>query len=148
MTKIGIITVLLCCLLTTMVSAGESYLCVADMATGFKYNKTIDKWESVNFNVDDSKYIVSRSKAKNTAWEVKQIGQQYPLATCKDDFGENGYLFCELVRIFKMNKINLRFICIYPFGYYNESPKGKKDVFYKDGADSPHVEIGKCSPLP
>jgi len=118
------------------------------MATGFKYNKTLKKWENANFTIDDHKYVVSRSKEEGVVWEVKQIGQQIPMAKCNNDFDENGYIFCEYYRKFKMNKNNLRFISDYSFGYYNESPKGKIGVFFEDGWDTPFIEIGKCSPLP
>lgn len=72
MTKITITAVILSCILTTMAFAGDSYICVADMATGFKYNKARDKWEIANFNVDDSKYIVSKSKENLTFYAMEK----------------------------------------------------------------------------
>ena len=74
MTKIGITTILLCFLLTAMASAGESYLCVADLATGFSYNKAIDKREIAKFKVDDSKYIVSKSDLKVMYGKSSKLG--------------------------------------------------------------------------
>ena len=149
MTKIGIAAVLLCCLLTIKASAGDSYLCVSDMSTGFKYNKALDKWEIVNFIVDENTYIVSRSMDKNIAWNVKRSMESSDLAICKEDFNEYGFLFCELNIIFKMNKFNLRFVNIHPLGYYNSSSKDNQNtVLYKDGSTTPYIEIGKCRSLP
>jgi len=146
MTKIGVTAVLLCCLLTTLASADDSYLCVSDMSTGFRYNKALDKWEIANFITDEEKYIVSRSIDKNIAWEVKRIGESSELAFCKKDFDEYGFLYCESNIIFKMNKLNLRFLKINPIGYYNSSSKNNQDiVLYKDGSSMPYIEIGECS---
>ena len=146
MVKIWIVAFLLCCLLTTIASAGDSYICISDMSTGFKYNKALDKWEIANFITDEEKYIVSRSIDKNIAWEVKRIGESSELAFCKKDFDEYGFLYCESNIIFKMNKLNLRFLKINPIGYYNSSSKNNQDiVLYKDGSSMPYIEIGKCS---
>ena len=148
MTKTGVTAVLLCCLLTTLASADDSYLCVSDMSTGFRYNKALDKWEIANFITDEDKYIVSRSIDKNIAWEVKRIGESSELAFCKKDFNKYGFLYCESNIIFKMNKLNLRFLKIYPTGYYNSSSKNNQDiVLYKDGSSKPYIEIGRCSPV-
>ena len=148
MTKIGVTAVLLCCLLTTLASADDSYLCVSDMSTGFKYNKALDKWEIANFIVDENKYIVRRSTDKNIAWKVKRFEQDSDLALCKEDFNKYGFLFCELNNIFKMNKFNLRFVNIHPLGYYNSSSKDNQNtLLYKDGSTTPYIEIGKCSSI-
>lgn len=137
MTKIVIKAFLLCCLLTTIAYAGDSYLCVADMATGFSYNKALDKWETANFNVEESKYVVSKSKDKY--WQVKQIGKSDYSSSyyCNGGFSEYGFLSCSgLLGSFNMNRINLRYIRIFSMGYYNNTK------------DTPFIEIGKCSPLP
>ena len=146
MTKIGIAAVLLCCLLTTIASADDSYLCVADMATGFQYNKALDKWEISNFLADEDKYLVSRSTDNNIVWEVKRLGESSRFALCKEDFIQHGLLYCEFNIIFNMNKFNLRFIYIRPHGYYNSRSKNDQDLLlYEDGSSMPYIEIGKCS---
>lgn len=148
MMKIGIMAVFLCCLLTTIAFALDSYICVSDMSTGFKYNTTLDKWEIANFIADKNQYIVSRSIDKNIVWEVKRIKDNSELALCKEDFDDYGFLYCELNDIFKMNKFTLRFININPSGYYNSSSKNNQGVvLYKDGSSTPYIEIGKCSSI-
>lgn len=132
-----------------MASAVDSYLCVGDLATGFKYNKTRDKWEITKFNVDDSKYVVSRSKLENFVWEIKEIGVSKPSSWCKEDFNEHGHLYCQGLRHFIMNRENLRFIMADMIGYFFGTLKDEKGkIIIKEGDGSPNIEIGKCSPLP
>jgi len=146
MIKIGIAAVFLCCILLVEASAMDSYLCVSDISTGFRYNKALDKWEIVNFIGDLNQYIVSRSIDKNFAWEVKRKRESSELSFCKQDFDEYGFLHCESNIIFKMNKFNLRFVNINPSGYYNSTLKNDQRVMlYKDGSSTPYIEIGRCS---
>jgi len=132
-----------------MAFAGDSYLCVADLATGFSYNKNLDKWEIVRFKADDSKYIVSKSKSEKWAWEIKEIGESKPISWCTNGFDKNGWLHCEGFINLDMNKQNLRFIEANMFGYvyYGIKDEKGKNVFPK-GFGTPNIEIGKCSPLP
>jgi hypothetical protein len=146
--KIGIAAVLLCCILLVEASAMDSYLCVSDKSTGFRYNKALDKWEIVNFIVDVNEYIVSRSTDKNIAWEIKRKGESSEFSFCKKDFDEYGFLYCESNIVFRMNKLNQRFININPSGYYNSTLKNNQKVMlYKDGSCKPYIEIGRCSSI-
>ena len=148
MTKIGITATLLCFLLSTMASAGDSYLCVGHLATGFKYDKAQNEWLIAQFKTH--KYKVIKSNREKAVWEVREVGKNYTLAECEYDFSEYGYLNCNYGYIFNMNKRNLRFSMIYSFGYYNHNIKdGEGNIITAEGAGSePFIEIGKCSPLP
>ncbi len=115
----------------------ESYLCIADMVTGFAYNKTFERWVEGKFTVDSEKYIVRKSNRKGFAWNVTGIGEKTPVFFCEKDFDKNGNLYCTFLAIFKMNKNNLRFIIDYSF-YFLDDSKEDATVF---------IEIGKCSPL-
>ena len=136
-------------LLTAKATAGDSYLCVADMATGFIYNKTLEKWEINNLNTVDNKYRVKRSKEKEIAWEVQKIGKNIVSDFCKKDFNKNGNLECEGTDSFFMNKNNLRFILIFPYGYHNANMRNHQGaLLFKEGDLTPFIEIGKCSSMP
>ncbi len=37
----------------------QSYLCIADKATGFSFNKRKKDWEITRFDVSDDKYILT-----------------------------------------------------------------------------------------
>ena len=144
--KIGIAAVLLWCVLLAETSAIDSYLCVSDISTGFRYNKALDKWEIVNFIVDVNQFIVSRSTDKNIAWEVNRDGESSEYSICKKDFDEYGFLYCVSNIIFKMNRFNLRFININPTGYYNSKSENIQEVMlFNDGSSEPYIEIGRCS---
>ncbi len=133
-------------LFPAMVSASDSYLCIADMATGFDYNKISDNWEQTTFKVDSLKYIVSRSEMSELmeeTWNVKKVGDPVALIYCKKDFSQEGFLSCEGLSDFHMNRKNLRFLTSSMLGYYTDNLSGFEDV--RKG--SLYVGIGKCSPL-
>ena len=71
------------------------------------------------------------------------------MAYCENEFNESGAIICcKTTYIFKMNNINLRYLKIYPHGYYNDNIKYKNwGILLKEDSDSPYMEIGKCSPL-
>jgi hypothetical protein len=147
--KVAITVILLYSLLAVNASAkdlfsnithlgNESYICVADSATGFAFNKTSKKWKSTFFTTEN-KYIISKSKKAKYQWSVKEVGESYIYSSCKNDFNSGGYIFCiGIGNTFTMNKNTFRFIMTYRLGYL-------------DGIDNddntPHIEIGKCSPI-
>ncbi len=117
----------------------SSYLCIADLATGFKFNNNTKRWESTNFNIKNSKYIIK----KNTdgVWEWKDFGKNSMGVTCNKDFNESGYLRCESLIHVNFNNKSLRYILYYPVGYVNIGIAGK------EGDDTPSLEIGTCSQI-
>jgi len=121
-----------------------SYLCIADSAVGFIFNKSTKAWNRT-FIQTDRKYIISKSESIYDVWEVNVIGDDFPFSGCKEDFNDDGNLFCEGLSDFRFNKYNLRFLKIYPIGYWNEFRGVMKN--YKEGNNTPYMEIGKCSPL-
>jgi len=120
----------------------DSYVCVVDAMTGFSFNKSTERWGVTNFRTD-SKLLVTRSKNKNFAWEVKEVGTAVPEAVCEKDFNEFGLLVCSGLADFKFNKTRLRFLYIHSIGYWNDDDKS--DLF-KEGQNSPVIGIGKCNP--
>jgi len=121
----------------------DSYLCVAESAVGFSFNKTSRQRERANFKAQ-SKYVVSKSSEAGKEWEVKKIGQS--LGTpCAGGFDENGFIRCKGLLDFQMNNKSLRYIVVHPYGYVvKEYPK---DGLFEEGSLTPYLEIGECSPL-
>jgi hypothetical protein len=103
--------------------ASASYLCVTDMATGFAFDKGRQQWHSTTFRSGD-KYIVSQPTTGKHAWEVKEVGERESLIWCGEDFNKYGLLFCEGVGELRMNKHTLRFLYVYPQGYWNDKLAG------------------------
>ena len=140
------ILVVLFLLLPTVVQA-ESYLCIADMSVGFKFESQGVRWKNAQYNTDQ-KYIDSRSSNPSNSgkWIIKEIGHSVPSAFCDDEFTEIGSLRCSGLVEFRMNKKNLRFLVAYLFGYWTDSIPGDKSPLV-EGENTPSVDIGKCSPL-
>jgi hypothetical protein len=121
----------------------DSYVCVAESAVGFDYNKTAKKWERSDFKTE-SKYVVSKSSEAGKGWEVKKIGQSEGIS-CGDGFDENGFIRCSGIIDFLMNNESLRYIVSHLYGYViKEYPKGSQ---LEEGSLKPYLEIGRCSPL-
>jgi len=144
MKKLALLLVII--LFPTISYAADSYLCIADKATGFHYYKEMGIWDLAKFRADE-KYLFSKSETVHVItkkplikWDLKEIGKENSLFTgCEDFFSADGTIQCDgLQHKFIMNKNTLRFILIYFYGYW-------------DGVDNndnnPGLLIGKCSPL-
>lgn len=146
MLKRTIIAAILAITMPAQASA-QSWLCIADMSTGFSYNKTLNKWEHTRFNVDDERLIIKPSTGTSRAYEVFEFGNTSNIAaaTCGSAPNEYGFLFCDgLFGEFKFNSKNLRYVRTYIAGYVEILPD---NLFSKEGNDTPNIEIGKCSPI-
>ena len=127
---------------STNVFANDTYLCIADKATGFSFNKRSETYESTDFNIDKSKYIL---KKNNNTWEWKIFGIDVPL--CNGSISANGYFRCDWLETIIFNKNNLRYTKAHIFGYVNVGSKTYSGFEMKDGQETPYMEIGKCSPM-
>ena len=116
---------------------GEKYLCIADAATGFKFQN--GKWAVVSF-VAKHKYIVTSDLENST---VHRFGHSDPMYTvCANKDAE---LFCSATSVpgigaFEMSKNTLRYMVTYTSRNYIY----RLDEF---GNGTPFMEIGKCSKL-
>lgn len=130
-------------LISSGVWAADSYLCVADLTTGFTFDGSKKKWTSADFR-SEKKLVITRSKQKLHAWEVKEAGDTRPGATCEKDFNEAGNLFCSGIFDLRFNNRKLRFLYVYPIGYWSDDDKG---AMSREGDNTPALAIGKCTPL-
>jgi hypothetical protein len=122
-----------------LIARGEEYFCTVGMATGFKY---IDgAWQSANFK-PKGKFVVRHPTERDIAggkWVVNEVGFESALIGCGEDFDADGSLTCHGPEEFRMNRNLLRFVYIYPYGYWNHGSE--------NGGDTPYVAIGECSPM-
>ena len=125
-------------------AVADSYLCMADQATGFKFDKATKTWGPVSFDVSSDKYIVARSKDESYTWVVTKAGDDQPLFYCKDDIGADDQLLdCNLFDpSFHFDVRTLRFTAIRVQGYIVPSGDGRNE-----GDAEPLMEIGTCAPL-
>jgi hypothetical protein len=138
----GALVILLVCLISTAALADESYLCMGEHATGFAFKEKTKTWSTARFQ--ENKYIVKKSTDPLYKWEVFDFGKDFPISMCENDFNDSGNIFCEGVTQFRMNKEKLRFLYIYPFGYWSDNEKQK---LFKEGRNTPSMEIGTCSKI-
>lgn len=142
----------------------DQFLCIADLATGFSFDKTTKTWESTNFRVDGQKYIVKKVSEKNKQdaeiikklkgekklfWKVTEFGKESLVTnTYCEYYTPNDTIICDfgIFYKYKISIKNLRYIKISTWGYWDDDLTDKNS-FKKEGGNSPHLEIGKCSPL-
>lgn len=131
------------------VASAESYLCIEDHATGFRFNTAQNIWQQSNFN-SNRKYLVkpNADQSLKGKWIVLEIGDHAPLAWSERDFTSVGALRCEgSLGEFAMNRKNLRFVRTYIFGYWTDAIPGEQNGTSLEGKDTPLIGIGKCSPI-
>ncbi len=144
----------------------SGWLCVADKAAGFRYNKSTKSWSAAVFTTD-SKYVVRIPTDKDIkelesinqvsqhstppAYIVRVLGQDDDMsivpATCENPpSAETGLMVCEggLMQ-FAVNVHLLRMQRYYGIGYLHQD--GKLFPSFEDHPGTPYIEIGRCSPL-
>jgi hypothetical protein len=118
--------------------SNETYLCIADKATGFAYDPKNSQWDYAKFNVEDNKYTLSKKAGK---WQWKKFGTTFEY-DCQGDFNEAGFLDCSLLERVTINKQTLRYQTVYPFGY-----AVAKQGLANQAGNTPSIEIGRCSTM-
>lgn len=128
----------------------SSYLCIADMGTGFINDS--GKWQSTAFNVADRKYILRRPneddiKAFNdvdnaTPWVWEEFGGGgLGRAPCAAPNSREISISCRNHgMVILIDTDSLRYQLYWPYGYVRLK---KNDV----AGEAPRIEIGRCSPL-
>lgn len=123
--------------------AAESFVCVTEMTTGFHYDAKAARWKNAVFR-SEKKIAITRASKKPYAWEAKEVGDSRPAATCEQDFNEAGNLFCSGVFELRFNKRHLRFLYVYPIGYWSDD---KSTPATREGDNTPAMAIGTCRAL-
>jgi hypothetical protein len=133
------------------------FLCIVEQATGFSFNKQSKSWKQTNFSAGE-KYVLKRVKndtvegaanlaingGPHAAWGVWEFGESlFGTAFCGADVDDHGYLWCHGVEsIVNFNLNSHRFLRTYTGTYVSDPSQ-----FPDDHADSPVIEIGKCTAL-
>lgn len=123
--------------------ASDTYLCLTEQTTGFSFDSARKTWKSADFG-SAKKIAITRSKAKSYAWDAREVGDSQPGATCENDFNDAGNLFCSGVFELRFNRRQLRFLYVYPIGYWSDGD-GKGSA--REGENTPAMAIGTCKPL-
>jgi len=120
----------------------SSFICVADKAVGFGFDNFTNSWERRNFR-GNSQYLINKKTDGDMGWVLKEVGDSTE-TKCEGGFGQYGFLNCNGYLDFQMNNESLRYIVAHKHGYVVRDPG---NGFIEEGAITPYLEIGKCSPL-
>jgi len=126
--------------------AQNSYVCVAERATGFALDKKTNQWSVTAFKAG-TRYVFSRSTYPQYKWEVRVDGGKDPVSWCAEDFNGAGNLICRGLQNMNLSRKSMRFISTYVMGYWNDvldDPSPANPA--REGMHAPRMEIGKCRP--
>lgn len=133
----------------TFAQNSPSFLCIADMATGYKFNSLSKRWEETSFRTEDSRYIF-RQRNGADGYEVRRFGNElvFADALCEKGINEAGFIHCAgLGGRFVMNVHNLRYQHYSQGLYIAYNPTSETPSLRTDGGDTPYIEIGRCTRL-
>lgn len=136
--RLAIALVCLLAMQSAYAQEDKKWICVADKGTGFRFEH--GQWQMVNFNVIDHKFIVSKKKGLDgvVKYHATRVGKTYGTPCNDNKLNEYGYLFCRSIVEYRINTRALRYLSVYPVGYYDGEDNNK---------NTPNIVIGKCSPL-
>lgn len=129
------------------------YLCFTDALTGFKYNQTKDSWETNKLYLEEGKFLIRQAHEsefpEHSGIEnvVVDLEKNEVILYCSDY--KQQYLHCSYSQIsLYFNSNTLRYVKLYQGSYIDVEDTNRFAGTLKEGlADSPAVEIGKCSAL-
>ena len=130
-----------------MPAYADQYLCTADKATGFAYNKKTKAWDYTQFKTN-VQYVISPAKDGNNAFTWTAIGGNESIGgSCKDDFNVAGILFCNTFGgQIRFNRNNGRYLMDFTLAYYTVGIPGPIKETDEDSG-TPMLQIGKCVPF-
>jgi hypothetical protein len=143
--KRTLIAVLVALVVSGPAWGAEGYICIAEKANGFRYNKTTKDWVHARFKVNN-KYLVRRHKeGGNMKWEVAIFGKKEAVAYCRREIEKkSGWLFCRgYPREFRINIKTMRYMSFSMVGYVSSGSLERPD----SSSPTPNIEIGTCSEL-
>lgn len=127
-----------------LAQAEDSYVCVADKATGFSFEQSSGQWMPTTFKVDGGKYLLKKGA---TRWTWAKFGDPsfVPPVPCSVP-DKAGFVFCQEFEDIRFNTGSMRYQRYYPFGYVRGTTKLSM-LQGGEGSDTPLIEIGTCSIL-
>ena len=132
----GLVLIVVGSVVLPTVATAESYLCVADYATGYHYNKQAQAWEVARFSTEGKKYLLSE---KVGSWVWNTMGEK-DYTPC-DKFSENDTIQCREIVQYYFSRKTLRYQASVTVAFTIL----ERDTRYAN--DSPYIEIGRCSAM-
>ena len=157
--RCSVLLLLLIAPLHAVPQTSDSYLCIPDLSTGFKYKD--GEWQTVRFNVAEEKYVLRKRKRKrkekhpiysDSKWLIFRFGETTPAGGCDKGFDSSGLIACSyyLYGDFRMNRGTGRYQAIYWPGYVDSQSADAANLdpeAQRDGEDTPSMTIGRCSAI-
>lgn len=112
---------------------GPTWVCLPTLATGFAWEA--GAWRSVNFNVQAKRYVLAQRDGKSQ-YSIAETGSESTIPC--DAIGDGTILRCQYVDDFRISLLSLRYLRVYPAGYWSGADNND---------DTPLIEIGKCSKI-
>jgi hypothetical protein len=119
-----IVCLLVCLFAASGAHAADSYLCVAELTTGFTYDAEQEVLEERGFPLRKEICHHPRQSRSHMPGKPRRSATARPAATCERDFNEAGNLFCSGVFDLRFNKRQQRFLYVYPIGYWSDAATG------------------------
>lgn len=127
-------------LATTITSAfaqDKTYLCIAELITGFSYEKQLKKWVQTKFLIENEKYVLKETKG---TFSAKQFdGLTY--SSC-ENLNANGFLNCKIGESELFFNINSKRFQVYVKQGYVGTSKATDEYGF-----TPSLTIGTCTQL-
>jgi hypothetical protein len=159
-----VLTLLITLMLSFAVNAEDSYLCVAENATGFQFDEDSRSWDAGNLGADGFEFLVKPIEMNSERYRigyrnvVQDIGNNgAEVAFCKQGSDVYGSLNCGEPRDpyrFSIRKETMRFIATFNGAYltstreiFVEGAKVRVEKVPDKGGDAPYLLIGSCSAL-
>ena len=134
-------------------SNAGSYLCEAEHASGFVYDKEKDMWEAASFPVENKQYLISPteaddivSKALKYDYRIEERVSAKPIISCKtiksaDSNEDTGLILCRgsFGASFNFDTRSGKYIRSELTGYVVNTTGSPSEKL-------PYIEIGNCSP--
>ncbi len=129
----------------------ETYLCVGEHASGFRFDPVTKEWKAAHFSAKNERYLIRKPNAqelnrnKDSFFVVHKIDENIIVGNCKSK-DEYGSIFCEKIGgYFRLNTSLGRYMSSYEFGYIDENIPSAFGMPRNEGANTPSIIIGKCS---
>ncbi len=131
-----------------MSAAAKDYVCIPHAAAGFRYNRATQQYQPTAFKVKGEQWVIRTPAPSDTPflssmlYAVYRPGSSFPQYWCELPADANGVLRClSGSGSFEVNFRTQRYLATYS-GYWTDLSEGSTV-----SADSPRIEIGKCSKL-
>lgn len=88
----------------------ESWLCLTEKSSGFRYDASKQEWVTSTFKVEDERFTIRKPTTGSNAYEVRKFGPEsvLPEAWCKNGFDKaTPFLHCSgVMGEFKFSRLS------------------------------------------